>query len=139
MTLLQVTHAFTCRRIGRFRGVCRLVLGSAVDVTKGIAVGCGVALRNAIQHVVGLYGGHITSAVDIGVAVSLPPKASRIGENSTIERRTLHTSLMRIMVTTKQILLTYRELSVCSDQNSSCVGGHRASNIGHKVASHEAI
>ena len=92
MAHLQVTHAFTCGRIGCFRGVCRLVVGAAVDITESVASGCGVALRNAIQHVVGLYGAHITSAIDIGVAVGLPPVAIGIGENSTIEGRTLHKS-----------------------------------------------
>ena len=90
MAHLQVTHAFTCGRVGCFRGVSRLVVGAAVNVAESVASGCGVALRNAIQHVVGLYGAHITSAIDIGVAVGLPPVAIGVGENPTIEGRTLH-------------------------------------------------
>ena len=72
MALLQVAHAFACGRVGRFRRICRLVVGSAVDVAKSGAVGCGVALRDTPQHVVGLYGADVTSAIDVGVAVGLP-------------------------------------------------------------------
>lgn len=92
MAQLQVTHAFTCGRVGCFRGVCRLVVGSAVNVAESVASGCGVALRNTIQHVVGLYGAHIASAIDIGIAVGLPPVAIGIGEDPTIKCRTLHKS-----------------------------------------------
>jgi hypothetical protein len=92
LTLLQVTHAFTRGRIGRLRGIQRLVIGSAVDVPESVAIGCRVALRNAIQHVVGLNGGHIASAINIGVAIGLPPIAIGIGENPTIKGGTLHKS-----------------------------------------------
>lgn len=77
------------RRVACFRGIRGLVVGSAVDVTESVAGGCSVTLGDTVQHVVGLYGGYITSAIDVGVAVGLPAVASRIGENTAIEGRTL--------------------------------------------------